>query len=276
MTAPNSNENLDAYFSSAGSWADDRLSAIRKSRKIAWIIAMVAVVVALAEAVALMVLAPLKTVVPYTLLVDRQTGYVQSLDPIAPQHIAPDAALTQSFLVQYVLAREGFDIGTVKSDYRKISLWSADAAQREYIAAMQISNPVSPLARLPRSTIVQARVRSVSSVSPGTALVRFETLRIDQGGAEQPSQSWVALISYRYSNAPMAVEDRYTNPLGFQVTRYRKNAETLPLPLPLPDSADTIPAPPQGRHPIAPTRQVGPVEAVPATSQANQAKRDAK
>ena len=48
----------------------------------AWIVATVALVVALFEALALIVLTPLKTVVPYTLLVDKQTGYVQELKPL--------------------------------------------------------------------------------------------------------------------------------------------------------------------------------------------------
>jgi type IV secretion system protein VirB8 len=39
----------------------------------------------------------------------------------------------------------------------------------------------------------------------------------------------VAIIKYRFSNAPMTVEDRYVNPLGFEVIDYRKDAETLPV-----------------------------------------------
>ena len=222
-------EELEGYYAEAGSWAQERLDGIRTSRKVAWIVASVAVIIALTEAFALMFLSPLKTVVPYTLLVDRQTGYVQALDPIAADRIAPDAALTQSFLVQYVLGREGFDIATVKNEYRKVALWSADAARSEYMSAMRITNPDSPLARFPRNTIIDARVRSVSPMGGNKALIRFETWRRDRGGAGQPSQGWVAFVTYRYSRGAMSVEDRFINPLGFQVLRYRKNAETPPL-----------------------------------------------
>lgn len=223
---------LDAYYSEAGSWAGERNEALRKSRRIAWIAASVATVVALAEAFALAGLAPLKTVVPYTLLVNRQTGYVEALRPLEASTIAPDAALTRSFLVQYVIARESFDIDAVQTNYRKVALWSADTARSSYVAGMQIANPDSPLARLPRSTIVDTRVKSVSPLGSNTALVRFETQRRDAGGQVQSPQSWVAVIRYRFSREPMSVDDRFLNPLGFQVVRYNRNAESIEPPTP--------------------------------------------
>ena len=36
------------------------------------------------------------------------------------------------------------------------------------------------------------------------------------------------MIKYQFSAAPMRAEDRMVNPLGFQVTRYRRDAETVP------------------------------------------------
>lgn len=223
-------ESLDAYYREADSWANDRQDDLRKSRRIAWIVAGAAGAVAIFEASALMFLAPLKTVVPYTLMVDRHTGYVQALKPIDAQKIAPDAALTQSFLVQYVVARESFDIDELQSNYRKVSLWSVDAAKTDYVTSVQVSTPGSPLSRYPRSTVVDTQVKSVSPLGGNAALVRFETQRRDAGGQAQPVRAWVAVIRYRFSTEPLQMEDRFVNPLGFQVVRYRRDAEALPPP----------------------------------------------
>jgi type IV secretion system protein VirB8 len=225
----NTREKLDDYYANAGSWADERTRSIDASRKIAWIVAMVATAAALLLAIAIFFMLPLKTVVPHTLLVDRQTGFVQALDPAKPQKIAPQQALTQSFLVQYVQGREGFDIATVQGQFKKIALWSSGGAKNRYVTLMQASNPQSPLARLPRTSVIDVKVRSVSQLSDNSALVRFSSTRLDQGGSEQPSENWVAVIKYRYSNVPMTVEDRYVNPLGFEVLDYRKDPETLPV-----------------------------------------------
>lgn len=216
------------YFARAESWAVSSQEGSAKSRRIAWTVAGVAAAIAMLEAVALAMMMPLKTVQPVTLLVDRQTGFVQALDPVAPRRIAADDALTQSFLAQYVSAREGFDRATVSADYRRVALWSAGRARSAYLAAMPATNPESPLRRYPAGTTVTAQVKSVSRLNDGTALVRFDTLRQDPNGHVEMGQPWVAVIRYRYVDAPMAMQERLVNPLGFQVTSYRRDAEAPP------------------------------------------------
>ena len=233
-------ESLDAYYREADSWADDRQDMLRASRRTAWIVAGVAVAVALFEAIALVVLLPLKTVVPYTLLVDKQTGYVQELKPLDAEKIAPDTALTQSFLVQYVIARESYDAGTVQANYRKVQTWSADVAKADYVNGMQAANPASPLSRYPRS-VVDTRIKSITSMGGNQALVRFDTVRRDPGGQTQPPESWVAVIKYRFSTGPMRAEDRFVNPLGFQVFGYNRSQENL-----TPQPGPAVSAPPPG------------------------------
>jgi len=233
-------EALDAYYREAGSWAEDRQDTLRASRRTAWIIAAIATGVALMLALALLVLMPLKTVEPYTLLVDRQTGFVQTLKPLEPQQVSGNTALTQSFLVQYVIARESFDVSALQANYRKVSLWSQGDARTAYIAGVQAANPDSPLARLPRSTVIETRVKSVSPIGQNAALVRFDTIRRDAGGHTEAPRLWVAVIRYRWSGEPMRLEDRYVNPLGFEVTRYQRNAEAPPpAPEPTPIATPT-------------------------------------
>jgi type IV secretion system protein VirB8 len=222
-----SRESLDAYYREAGSWADDQRDALRASRRIAWIVAIAVGVIAVIEAIAIIVMMPLKTVVPYTLMVDKTTGYVQELKPLDAQKIAPDTALTRSFLVQYVIARESYDASQLQSSYRKVQLWSAQTARADYVNGMQVANPDSPLSRYPRTTLIDTQVKSISSLGPSSALVRFETIRRDAAGQPQPPEAWVAIVNYRFSNAPMNSEDRFINPLGFQVLRYRRDQEAM-------------------------------------------------
>jgi type IV secretion system protein VirB8 len=247
-------QSREEYYANAGSWAGERTQSIYASRKVAWIVAMVATGVAVLLAVVILLMMPLKTVVPHILLVDKQTGFVQALDPTGAQAIAPQKALTQSFLVQYVEAREGFGIATVQGQFKKVALWSSGGAKSRYVNFMQASNPESPLATLPRGTVVDAKVRSVTQLTAGSAMVRFASVRRDSEGTEYPQENWVAVIKYRYSNAPMAAEARYVNPLGFEVTDYRVDAETLPI-----ETAPSVPRPAPaitglGQQSLAPAR----------------------
>lgn len=219
-------EAIDTFHGEAAAWDRDRLEALTRSRRLAWWVAGSATSVSLLLALAMMLLMPLRTVVPFTLLVDRNSGYVQAMKPLDRDMAMPDAALTRSFLVQYVIARESYDADIVKSNYDKVALWSAETARADYVKLMQLSNPLSPLNLYPRTTVVETQVKTVSRVSRVAALIRFDTIRRDASGVAQPSRSWVAVIRYRYSGEPMKLEDRFVNPLGFQVVRYRKDPES--------------------------------------------------
>ena len=192
------------------------------------LIAGIAVAVALLEAVALAVLPPLKTVQPLTILVDRQTGFVETVDPLHPRTVTADAALTNAFLAQYVEARERFDRATIRADYRRVGLWSGDRARATYLAQIAATNPDSPFQRYPSGTVVRAAIKSVSRIGPGTALVRFDTQLEDRSGRTSSPRAWIAVVRFRFVDAPMAVADRFINPLGFQVTGYQRDPEVLP------------------------------------------------
>ena len=235
------NDDLADYYQQAESWSADRERANAASRRTAWIVAGIAAAVALFEAIALIIMLPLKTVVPYTLLVDRQTGYVQALKPLERDIIAPDTAMVRSFLAQYVIARESFDIDALQDSYRKVALWSAGEARSRYVAGAQATNPTSFLATLPRRALVTTQIRSISSLNADTVLVRFSTTRTDPGDQPQPAQTWAAVIKYRFSGEAMSAEDRLLNPLGFQVLRYRRDAETVPEALPVQSGAPAAP-----------------------------------
>lgn len=221
-------DDLKNYFRAADEWSADRERSWRMALRTAWIAAGVLGVIALAEAGAIIMMMPLKTVVPYTLMVDRQTGYVQAIKPLDRETVAPDKALVRSFIAQYVIAREGFDIDSLKEDYRKVTLWSTGEARNRYVAGIQASNPTSPLTAMPRRAIITTEIRGISSLGPDTVLVRFVTMRTDPGGQAQAPQPWQAVVTYRFAAGTMSAADRLANPLGFQVLRYRRDAEISP------------------------------------------------
>jgi type IV secretion system protein VirB8 len=232
-----------AYYEAAASWSADVHGALRASRRVAWIVAGAAATVAVLEALALASLTPLKTVVPYTITVDRQTGYVQQISGLKPGALTQDQAVTQSFLVQYVLARETFDATDLRENYRKVLLWSAGDARAQYQTLMQRTTPNSPLNLYSPTTMVSVTIKSVSLLSPTTALVRFDTIRHEQESSSGSEQAYAAVIAFRYSGAPMTMGDRFINPLGFQVVRYRRDAESLAPLMISPSSIDAAPAP---------------------------------
>lgn len=251
MTKHQSDADLKSYFREARSWADDRQERASKSQRVAWIVAGVATTIAALEAIALAGLVPLKTVVPITVLVDRQTGNVTTLDPSQPSRVAPDAALAKSMLAQYVAARESVDRSTVGQDYRKVALWSGEVARSSYLALMKPGSPGNPLASLPRQLAVQAKIKSVSLLDNGQALVRYDLVQRNDVGAEATPSPFVSIIRYRFRDRPLAESDRFINPLGFEVLRYRRDPEVVPRETPLTATSPSASAPRAGAVPPA-------------------------
>src|SRR3546814_1228728 len=80
------------------------------------------------------------------------------------------------------------------SDVCSSDLWSSGSARQTYLSDIQVSNPDSPLARLPRSSRIDVEVKSVTPLDKDSAMVRFDTQRRDANGHAAPAQPWVAVL----------------------------------------------------------------------------------
>jgi type IV secretion system protein VirB8 len=217
----------DDYYSAARSWADGQSSAAARETRIAWRVAAGASVIALLLALSLLFLVPLKTVQPYVLTVDRQTGAVESATTVQSGRLSQNEAVIQAQLAGYVIARETFDATDLSEKYRRVQLMSARPVAAAYVAQMAAGNPDSPLRTLNRGDTVSIKIRSVSLINEGAALVRYTATRSALGGGTGQPANFVAAISFGFNGRALRQSDRFDNPLGFQVTRYRRDAEGL-------------------------------------------------
>lgn len=227
----------ESYFAAAASWADDRVGAAARQQRIAWIVASVAGATSLALAIVLALLLPLKTTVPYVVTVDRQSGAVQAATTLSGSRLRESEAVIQAQLANYVRARESFDETDLKQQYRQVQLLSAGPVAQNYVAQMAASNPGSPLRVLGKGDTVEVSVQGVSLLAPGVGLVRFETNRRAPGAVAAARGVHVAAISFGFAERALRMEDRFDNPLGFQVTRYRRDTELEPVPVPVQTAA---------------------------------------
>ena len=218
-------QDKDHYFASARSWADGQSAAISREARIAWRVAAGASAIALILAIALLLLVPLKSVQPYVLTVDRQTGAVEPALTVQQGRLSQNEAVIQAELAGYVIARETFDATDLARQYHRVQLLSAPPVARAYVAQMAANNPESPLRTLNQGDTVSIQIRSVSLIGDGSGLVRFTATRTASGAPSGSVENYVAAIAFGFSGRPLRAADRYDNPLGFQVTRYRRDAE---------------------------------------------------
>lgn len=218
--------DLKTYFDEARSWDQDRLASAERSRSLAWIVAGVAGALAIAGVVAVAALAPLKTVEPFVVRVDRSTGAVDVMTGLKGQdRLTYEEAVSKYFLGLYVRVREGWMPQAAEQNFRQVSILSTPTEQQRWADDFRPANPQSPQILWGQNAESQIDVRSISFVSPKVANVRFH--RVLRQGAQVVESDWVATLAFTYTKAPMQEADRLKNPLGFQVSSYRADPEVV-------------------------------------------------
>jgi type IV secretion system protein VirB8 len=216
-----------AYYAEAQSWSDDVIKRGQWRTKIAYIIGAVGTGVGTIGLLAALRLA--QPIAPdiRMVTVDRSTGFVSEARPLLPGTLSQDEAVTMSNLVQYVIARETIDVGSIDSNFKHAKAFSADQADQSYDAMWQRGSPTSIADKYPAGTIIAVTIKNVSFLSPQSAMVRFSTDESPPGSASVTRRDWASVMNFRYVNIGATNEYRFVNPLGMQITSYRRDAESV-------------------------------------------------
>ena len=217
-------EAFGEYLEESRGLERDLLLEQRRSRRAAWRVAAVSWALLALSLLGFALLLPLKRVEPFVVRVDNATGAVDIVTVLKTTPESYGEAVDKYWLNRYVLARESYDHETVQATYDATVLLSMPAVQREFQAIYDGQEA--------RDRVLGNRIRlvvRVRSITPAkdTAMVRFVRSRRATDGSSEIEESLVASIGFRYVAAPMREEDRLVNPLGFQVTSYRVDPETL-------------------------------------------------
>ena len=222
---------LEGYFAEAASWDQDRARQARRSAKIGWAVAGVACGVIVLLAGALMLLMPLKRVVPFVIRVDRATGVVDVV-PAYQGHATFSRAVTQYFLVHYIETCERFNFATAESDYTECGAFQTAAENAAWYDRWNPTNPNSPLNRHKDGSTVSVQVEDLTFFTGARGLknlaqVRYRTLERQGSGAVERVGHWIATLEYAYGKPPSNPEQRLWNPLGFKVVSVTREPEVL-------------------------------------------------
>ena len=223
MTKPSASR--EAYYREGQTWEYETYQKLQHSNRRAWFVAGLATLVAVLSLLALVLLLPLKEFAPYVITKDNDTGYVEVTRSLKPGDLSEDEAVTSANIVRCLTAQETFDATDVKENFAAANLCMADLALSNYRARFAKSNPANPVKLYGYDTTVSVQIKSLQLLTPTTAQVRFQTTTTHQG--RKTIEHWVAALTFRYVQKPTSLSDRFKNPLGFQITRYRRDQEIL-------------------------------------------------
>ena len=218
-------EDKERYFETSRTWEYDRMRAAIQSKRIAWGIATGACALAVVSVGAVAMLAPLKTVEPYVIRVDKTSGETEVVTALkGPQPRTYEDAVNRYFISQYVRLREGWLNDAARENAYTVMLMSDPLESGRYLNSVQSSNKNAPSNIYSDKGYVSIAIRSISFLSPTVAQVRYTKI-INFGQNTPVAQNWNAIMTFKYTTAPEHEKDRNINPLGFQVVNYRSDPE---------------------------------------------------
>ncbi len=170
-------------------------------------------------------LTPLKTVQPYTVTVDRQTGATEITTALTgSDELLYDEAVAKYFLARHVRYREGWVSQARLEYFEAVTALSAPSEQNRFAAYYRDSNPQSPQVVFGNDAFVTVAIKNISLIGKNVAQVRFSKV-IQRSGAVPDEVNAIATINYDVTGKPTGEQGLFVNPLGYRVTNYRADRE---------------------------------------------------
>ncbi|TIL22208.1 MAG: type IV secretion system protein [Mesorhizobium sp.] len=211
---------------------DEVFFSLREQRNNWAKIAVGAAAVSLLSLIALIVVLPLKEIKPYVVLVDKTTGEAEKIVQVRPASLQQQDAVRQSELVRYVVDRETYDSADNSIRIPEVLARSSDNAAETLRQTWRSNSAQYPPTEYGNDARARVVVKSVSlnpSNHPNTAdLARVRiTKSREENGRDTVQRSYIATVGYQFKPQVNAtLESVWKNPLGFNVSSYRIDAET--------------------------------------------------
>jgi type IV secretion system protein VirB8 len=215
-------------LSETKSWYADRHQSVMVQRNALFIVALVLMA---GLGLCVMMVASMtnsKTFEPFVVEVEDKSGLITQVSTQAKEQYTQEEALLRSMLAQYIKAREGYDVETYRYNYSyPVRLMSSPDVYTGFRTLFSASNKDSPVnfGRNKRREVVIKSLTFLDNTKK-KAQIRLQLNDLALPGlAPAGKQDVVILITFDFKNLDLTPEERYINPLGFQIQSYLAEKE---------------------------------------------------
>lgn len=235
--------NIDAAVHRSVNYEITLADLASRSQKRAWFVAGSAVLMSLLLAAGYLVLLPLKERTPFIVLADPFTGtatVAPLVSDLSRSPVTANAAINKANIANYIMSRESYDYDILNHrDWQLVWTMSTKEVGSAYDRALSTGNPASPIKLYGKHRAIRINIISLVPNQEGwfdrkgAATVRFQRVLVEKSsGLPTVLDTRVATVLYTYNEAlSLSSAQRFSNPLGFQVTDYRVVTEMTSLPV---------------------------------------------
>ncbi len=241
MSEKNRNSPQDsAYFEEARNWHYDKYAQayVRGNcYQLAFYIQTGCLILTL---IILVILLPLKTLVPIVIHKNEKTGEVW-VDKPANNFVPSTDAETQADLVRYIIVRETYSAADLNQRYHQVLLTTNSDIANDYANSQADNNPKSPVSLLGANGSRTVQVEDVVFIDKSGSDTQYRHFKQPAKNLAQINftttttmpnsapilQHWVATIGWEYKGLPENKADAWDNWNGFTVTNYRVDQRNI-------------------------------------------------
>ena len=212
----------------AKNWYADRYQFVVVQRNILAVITLVALVGLGITTFAVSRIADSKSFEPYVIEVEDRTGATALVDPNTVIKYSGDEMVVRYFLNSYVRAREGFNRAFYEYDYNTlVRLLSSRNVYKDFYATIAPEAPNTPV-KLPLGVTRDVGVKSIVFIGEKRAQIRIQVNQVSPNSqADTWTKHYILTADFEFFPLELTLKDRYTNPLGFQITGYRRDEDAV-------------------------------------------------
>lgn len=176
-----------------------------------------------------------KTVKPFVVEIDDRNGSVSLLKTSNMNEIESNEAINKYFILQYVKARETYSFMDFQKNNDLIRLMSDNEVYSDFLRKIRNDSPAK---KYSSNTMTNLSVKSVQFLDidkdvvkqdlasrPNLKVVQVRFRLTEEGFSNNQFNKIVTLSYFLNANISMSIDDRYKNPVGFQVIKYRIDDE---------------------------------------------------
>ena len=221
-----SSPTTDTEETPAATWERETYLSLRRSTRRAWACAVASFILNFLTLFALILVLPLKEFAPYVVTVDKSTGWLEVTRGLQQGNLTQNEAVTIAQIVRCVVARESFDATDYPTLFNHVGLCMTGRALDGYRSQHDQGNEDSPPVLYGYDGIIRVEIGSVNLLTETTAIVSFRTILEYQ--TREVVNHWRAAMTFGYVNKDFSMRDRLINPLGFQISSYRRDPDLSP------------------------------------------------
>ena len=209
-------------------WYSNKYQIVTAQRNILSLFAMLAMIVVVIAILFLKKFTESKSFEPYVIEIEDKTGIITVVENVNNTRLSADEAIKKFYLKSFLDVAEGYGFYTFAEDRRKLALFTNQKVFSQINRRISPRNEKSPSVLLGQSGDLKILIKSFLFLTPEVVNIRFAVINVGKLSKDFPSEThYITRIEFKFADMELKEQDRFINPLGFQVIKYNIDIDLI-------------------------------------------------